>query len=41
MKGLYVATIATTLVLLCGIQFCYGGAVMSVDLGSEWIKVNH
>lgn len=40
MKRLPVAGVATLLGVLCAIQNAYGGAVMSIDLGSEWMKVH-
>lgn len=35
---LLIATL-TCLVLMETVQYAFGAAVMSVDLGSEWIKV--
>lgn len=40
MNGVHVAGVATLLGLLCAIQYASGGAVMSIDLGSEWMKVS-
>lgn len=36
-----IASIVSTLVLLGSVQYVVGGAVMSVDLGSEWMKVSN
>lgn len=38
--NLVIASIVSTLVLLGSVQYVLGGAVMSVDLGSEWMKVS-
>lgn len=35
-----VALIASTLVFIGSVQYVFGAAVMSVDLGSEWMKVS-
>lgn len=40
-QGLVIASIVSTLVLLGSVQYVVGGAVMSVDLGSEWMKVSY
>lgn len=40
MKRVHVAGVAALLGLVCAIQYASGGAVMSIDLGSEWMKVN-
>lgn len=40
MKRFHVAGTVTLLGALCAIQYASGGAVMSIDLGSEWMKVN-
>lgn len=39
-QNLVIASIVSTLVLLGSVQYVVGGAVMSVDLGSEWMKVS-
>lgn len=38
-QNFVIAFIVSTLVLLGSVQYVLGGAVMSVDLGSEWMKV--
>lgn len=40
-QNLVIASIVSTLVLLGSVQYVLGGAVMSVDLGSEWMKVSY
>lgn len=40
-QSLVIASIVSTLVLLGSVQYVLGGAVMSVDLGSEWMKVSY
>lgn len=40
-QNLVIASIVSTLVLLGSVQYALGGAVMSVDLGSEWMKVSY
>lgn len=37
---LVLASIVSTLVLIGSVQYAFGAAVMSVDLGSEWMKVS-
>lgn len=37
---LMLASIVSTLVLIGSVQYAFGAAVMSVDLGSEWMKVS-
>lgn len=37
---LMLVSIVSTLVLICSVQYTFGAAVMSVDLGSEWMKVS-
>lgn len=39
-QNLVIAFIVSTLVLLGSVQYVLGSAVMSVDLGSEWMKVS-
>lgn len=39
-QHLVIASIVSTLILICSVQYVHGGAVMSVDLGSEWMKVS-
>lgn len=39
-RHLWLAPVATILVLLGTIQYAVGAAVMSVDFGSAWMKVN-
>ncbi|XP_055321556.1 hypoxia up-regulated protein 1 [Sitodiplosis mosellana] len=38
-QRLVVALIVSTLALLGSVQYAFGAAVMSIDLGSEWMKV--
>ena len=39
-QRLVVALIVSTLALLGSVQYAFGAAVMSIDLGSEWMKVS-
>lgn len=39
-QHLVIASIVSTLILICSVKYADGGAVMSVDLGSEWMKVS-
>lgn len=39
-ERLVVALIVSTLALLGSVQYAFGAAVMSIDLGSEWMKVS-
>lgn len=39
-QRLVVALILSTLALIGSVQYAFGAAVMSVDLGSEWMKVS-
>lgn len=41
MRQLYTNLAAGTLLVLCFISHGHGAAVMSIDLGSEWMKVNY
>lgn len=36
-----VAAIVSALALIGSVQYAYGAAVMSIDLGCEWMKVSH
>lgn len=38
-QHLVVGAIFGTIVLLATVNYAFGAAVMSVDLGSEWMKV--
>lgn len=35
-----VALIVSSIALIGSVQYAFGGAVMSVDLGCEWMKVS-
>lgn len=39
-QHLVVAIIVSTIALLGSVQYAFGAAVMSIDLGSEWMKVS-
>lgn len=39
-QHLMIAPLVSTLILVFSVQNVFGGAVMSVDLGSEWMKVS-
>lgn len=39
-QHLMIASLVSTLILVFSVQNVVGGAVMSVDLGSEWMKVS-
>lgn len=39
-RRLGIAFILTTLAILGNVQYAFGGAVMSVDMGSEYTKVS-
>lgn len=39
-QHLVIAVIVSTIALLGSVQYAFGAAVMSIDLGSEWIKVS-
>lgn len=38
-QSIVLGAIVSTFVLLGSVQYASGAAVMSIDLGSEWIKV--
>lgn len=40
MKQLYMSLVACVFIVVCFISHGHGAAVMSIDLGSEWMKVN-